>query len=52
METADDGVDFSAANARDWGFHLVGSLKKFCDGVIFFREIFRRVCLLIVSNRK
>jgi hypothetical protein len=45
METADDGVDFSAANARDWGFQLIGGLKKLLDGFIFVREIFRGVGL-------
>jgi hypothetical protein len=38
METANDGVNFSASNARDWGFQEV------CDG-FFFREIFRGVGL-------
>jgi hypothetical protein len=39
METADDGVDFSASNARDWRFQLIGGFKEMCDG--FFREVFR-----------
>jgi hypothetical protein len=44
METANDGVDFSASNARDWGFQLIGGFKKMCDG-FFFREIFLGVGL-------
>jgi hypothetical protein len=45
METADDGVDFSASNARDRGFQLIGGFKRMCDGLFFFREIFRGVGL-------
>jgi hypothetical protein len=44
METADDGVDFSASNARDWEFQLIGGFKKMCDG-FFFQEVFRGVGL-------
>jgi hypothetical protein len=44
METADDGVDFSVSNVRDWGFQLIGGFKKRCDG-FFFWEIFRGVGL-------
>jgi hypothetical protein len=28
METANDGVDFSVSNARDWGFQLIGVSRK------------------------
>jgi hypothetical protein len=41
METADDGVDFSAANARDSRFQLIGRFKEMCDGFFVFREVFR-----------
>jgi hypothetical protein len=39
METADDGVDFSASNARDGRFQLIGGFKEVCDG-FFFRGVF------------
>jgi hypothetical protein len=41
METADDGLDFSAAKAREWRFQLIGGFKEMCDGCFVFREVFR-----------
>jgi hypothetical protein len=41
METADDGLYFSAAKAREWRFQLIGGFKEVCDGCFVFRKVFR-----------
>jgi hypothetical protein len=39
MEAADNGVDFTASNARDWRFQLIRGFKEVCDDY-FFWEVF------------
>jgi hypothetical protein len=41
METADVGLDFSAAKAREWRVQLIRGFKEMCDSCFVFREVFR-----------